>query len=150
MTIAAWRIVRARYAATAFSGEAARRFGGRWNSKGTALVYTAGSQALAALEMLVHLDSADLLQHYRLFPVSFDESLVEIVELSTLPARWRRRASVRRTGDEWVESSRSAVLQVPSAVVPGESNFLLNVSHPDFVKIKIGQPLTYRFDRRLK
>ena len=57
MSITAWRIVRARFADSAFDGEGARRYGGRWNSRGTRMVYTAGSQALAALEMLVHLDA---------------------------------------------------------------------------------------------
>lgn len=138
MSLSAWRIVNARYVATAFQGEGARRFGGRWNSKGTPIIYTAGSQALAVLEMLVHLEAADLLSHYRLIPVTFDESLVKVLEPRSLPANWRRRPtprSARAIGDEWVASNASAVLRVPSVVVPSESNYLLNVMHPDFPRL---------------
>jgi RES domain-containing protein len=77
MTRAAWRIVKPRHTATAFTGEGSRRFGGRWNSKGTAVVYTAGSAALAALEVLVHLDAHDVLQSWQLLRITFDEALVD-------------------------------------------------------------------------
>lgn len=116
------------------------------------MVYTAGSQALAVLEMLVHVEASDLLKHYRLIPVTFNETMVRVLDPKTLPANWRRRptpASVRAIGDEWVRSNQSAVLQVPSVVVPGESNYLVNIRHPDFSGIVIGKPRAYRFDPRL-
>ena len=149
----AWRIVRAAYAASAFDGEGSRRFGGRWNSKGTRIVYTAGSRALAILELLVHLESEDLLRHYRLIPVTFPDELVARLDLRELPANWRRRPtppSVRLIGDQWVRGGRSVVLEVPSVIVPDESNFLINVQHPLFAKLRIGKPQPFRFDRRLK
>jgi RES domain-containing protein len=151
--ITAWRIVRASYAATAFDGEGARRFGGRWNSKGTRIVYTAGSQALAILELLVHLESEDLLRHYRLIPVTFHDTLVETLALKSLPANWRRRptpTSVRSIGDQWVSSNRSFVLEVPSVIVPDESNYLISAQHPDCDRLSIGKPQPFRFDRQLK
>jgi RES domain-containing protein len=151
-TITAWRIVKARFAASAFDGEGARRFAGRWNSKGTPMVYTAGSQALAVLELLVHLEDSDLLKHYRLIPVTFDERLVQALGTKSLPANWKRRPtpiSVRAIGDAWIASSESVVLKVPSVIVPGESNYLLNPRHPDFAKLSIGRPQPYRFDPRL-
>jgi RES domain-containing protein len=83
--IPAWRIVKRKHARAAFSGEGARRYGGRWNSAGVAIVYTAGSQSLAALEMVVHLGSSELLDHYLVFEVGIDESLVVKVEASQLP-----------------------------------------------------------------
>ena len=153
MTITAWRIVKAKHLAGAFSGEGSRRFGGRWNSKGTAVVYTASSQALAVLEMLVHLETEDLLKHYRLIPATFDSRLVTTLDSKDLPPRWKRRptpTAVRATGDAWVASARSPVLKVPSVVVPGESNYLLNVAHPDSRRIVIGKPQPYQFDRRLR
>lgn len=149
----AWRIVKAKFAAHAFEGEGARRFGGRWNSKGTAMVYTAGSQALAVLEMLVHLEASDLLKHYRLVPVTFDQMMVKVLSPANLPANWKRRptpATVRAIGDKWVASAQSVILQVPSVIVPCESNYLLNPTHPDFGKLVIGKPQAFRFDRRLK
>ena len=117
------------------------------------MVYTAGSQALAVLEMLVHLEASELLKHYRLIAVEFDQALMMVLDPKTLPANWKRRptpASVRAIGDEWVASARSAVLQVPSIVIPGENNYLINIAHPEFRKLVIGKPRPYRFDPRLK
>jgi RES domain-containing protein len=116
------------------------------------MVYTAQSQSLAALEVLVHLDSSELLAKYVLFEVGIDESLITLVELSHLPRNWRADpppAKVRMTGDRWVAAGTSAVLRVPSTLVPGESNFLLNPQHPDFPRLEIGEPLPFRFDPRL-
>lgn len=151
--ITAWRIVKAKYAAGAFSGEGARRFGGRWNSRGTAMVYAASSQALAILEMLVHLEADALLKHYRLIPVEFPRSLVQVIDPRSLPSNWKRRPapeSVRGVGDDWVASAKSLILQVPSVIVPAESNYLINIAHPDIHKLRIGTPQPFRFDRRLK
>ena len=153
MRLTAWRIVKAKHAAGAFDGEGARRFGGRWNSKGTPMVYTASSQALAALEMLVHLEADDLLRHYRLIPVAFDEAMVKVLDTGILSVNWKRRptpATVRAVGDAWIASLESVVLKAPSVVVPDESNYLLNPVHPDFDKVVIGKPQPFRFDRRLR
>lgn len=152
MTFKAWRITKRKHARYAFTGEGAREFGGRWNNPGTAIVYTAQSQSLAALEMLVHLDSPELLQKYVLLGVEIDDALVTHVPLSQLPRNWRTDpppAQVRAIGDEWVLAGTSAVLGLPSALVPGENNFLLNPSHPDFLKLRIGKAVVFRFDPRL-
>ncbi len=152
MTVSAWRIVKAKHAATAFSGEGARRAGGRWNSPGTAVVYTSGSASLAMLEMLVHLQSGKLLKRYVLFEVQFDDSLVEVVDVKALPRTWRKSPpplAAQRVGDLWVAGGSSAVLSVPSAIVPEEWNYLLNPAHADFSMIVIGPKLATRFDPRL-
>lgn len=149
----AWRIVKTRRAADAFDGEGARKFGGRWNSPGTPMIYTASSQSLAALEMLVHLKSSQILDSYSVFPVTFDEGLVEVVDHGRLPSEWRRApvpAAVQAIGDEWVEQGRSAVLRVPSVVVPAEWNYLLNPAHADFAAITLGLAAPFEFDPRLK
>lgn len=152
MRITAWRIVKRRLARTAFSGEGAKRYGGRWNSSGVAIVYAAESQSLAALEILVHLDCAELLRDYVAIPVSFDSKLVTAVDVSSLPRDWRTYpppTRVREIGDGWVASGKSVVLQVPSVVVPSEMNFLLNPLHRDFEKLKIERPAQFTFDPRL-
>ena len=137
-----WRITTARFAATAFSGEGARLYGGRWNPKGFALVYTAESRALALLEMMVQ--DAPLRARYVLIPAQLPDTLsVTLVELADLSPDWRgleRRAALQRIGRDWLESGRSAVLAVSSAVVPAERNYLLNPAHPDFVRITMGEP----------
>jgi RES domain-containing protein len=85
--------------------------------------------------------------------VEFDESLIKPVELSALPKHWRSDPpppEVRSIGDDWVHAASSAVLRVPSALVPGENNFLLNPEHQEFAKLCFGKPLAFHFDPRLK
>jgi RES domain-containing protein len=152
VNVTAWRIYKKRHARSAFTGEGARRFGGRWNSPGHTVIYLAQSQALAALEMLVHLEAADALKHYQMCPVTFSSAMVENLDPATLPANWRKDPSpkkVRAIGNEWIESGRSLVLRVPSAIVAAEHNFLLNPTHKDFPRIGIGKPERFKFDRRL-
>jgi RES domain-containing protein len=151
-SITAWRIVKATYASTAFSGEGAKRDGGRWNSVGIPIVYLAESRALAVLEVLVHLEADDLLKHYRLISLSMDAKFVKALAPTDLPENWKQDPPARSTirlGDRWFASGESAVLRVPSAIVPAESNLLLNPAHPDFEKMKLGIPQLFRFDRRL-
>lgn len=152
MTIHAWRIVKARHAAQAFSGEGARQSGGRWNSPGVAVVYAAGSASLAMLEVLVHLQSQELLKKYVLFEVTFDESLLTTIDLKSLPRTWRRSpppTAAQHVGDQWITGGASAVLRVPSTIVLGEWNYLLNPAHKDFSSIAIGPRQPARFDPRL-
>jgi RES domain-containing protein len=152
LRITAWRILKRKNLKTAFTGEGARLYGGRWNSLGTRLVYTAESQSLAALEMLVHLDSSELLGQYVFFEVGIDESFITNFEISQLPKNWKADPApvkLRAIGDAWVAASASAALRVPSALIPAESNYLLNPSHPDFPNLTISRPLSFRFDRRL-
>jgi RES domain-containing protein len=148
-----FRITKASHAGSAFDGEGARRNGGRWNGLGTAVVYTAQSQSLAALELLVHLQASHLLASYVSIAAEFADSLVEIVEPARVSRRWREHpppSALQRFGDRWAVEQRSAVLQVPSAIVPSESNYLLNPRHPDFGEIALGTPKPFDFDRRLR
>jgi RES domain-containing protein len=152
MKTVVWRIVQRKFIKAAFTGEGARLFGGRWNSPGRAVIYTAQSQALAALELLVHLDSEKLLRHYLAIPVTIPPHLIERLSPSSLPKNWRvypAPHSTRSIGDAWVARAASPVLQVPSVVIPSESNFLLNPAHPQFSRLRIGNPLPFLFDPRL-
>ncbi len=152
--IRVWRLVKPRFAATAFDGEGARRQAGRWNSEGTPIVYTASTVSLAALELLVHADVEDMPAAYVAIAVDIPHSVrIESIEISTLPRHWRVSAPYPRQcqalGDGWFASGRTAVLAVPSVVVPMERNYLLNPAHPDFPKLMIGRPDKFRFDNRL-
>jgi RES domain-containing protein len=147
-----WRILKSRHASTAFDGEGARLYGGRWNSPGTRMVYTSSTISLAVLEVLVHLQEASLLSSYSLISADFDDALVERLERSRLPDGWRTYpapSDLQRIGDEWVWSQRSALLEVPSVIVVRESNYLLNPAHPDFSSVVIGEPEPFTFDVRL-
>jgi RES domain-containing protein len=150
--ITAWRIVKARHATNAFDGEGARLEGGRWNSPGSPMVYTAGSAALAALEMLVHLGRSATLPAYVLIACSFEETLVSRLDRSRLPARWRSYPAppeLQLLGDAWLKSNSSAVLEVPSAVIPTDPNYLLNPGHRDFTSVGVSLPEPFQFDLRL-
>ena len=152
MSIETWRIVKTRHAAHAFDGEGARRFGGRWNSIGTRMVYCASSIALAVLEVLVHLEEPLALKGWTLCRVRFDDSMMRTMELASLPADWFADLPprvLRETGDRWVHEQSSVVLAVPSAIVPQEMNHLLNPDHPEFRRIRIDRPQPFAFDRRL-
>jgi RES domain-containing protein len=142
-------MVKEKHAATAFGGEGAWLYGGRWNSAGTSVVYTSGSQALAALESLVHLNPPVIFK-YLAIPIEFDDALVE--KVAALPADWTEEPpppATKAIGDLWVKEARSAVLELPSVIILGEPNYLLNPAHPDFQKIIIGKPQPFSFDPRL-
>lgn len=149
--LAVWRLTTTRRVKSAFSGEGARLYGGRWNPKGVSIIYTAQTQALAVLEMMVQ-DEA-LAARYVMIPAQVPDALaIERIEARSLPAGWRsmrRLETLRELGAEWARSRRSAVLAVPSAVIPAETNFLLNPVHPDFRRIRIGKPVPFRLDPRL-
>ena len=147
----AWRIVKEKHAATAFSGEGAAKTGGRWNSRGVAVVYTSGTKSLAALENLVHLNPPVLFKYVAIH-IEFEDTLVEKVALKTLANDWQAEPpppSTKQLGDAWVREARSAILALPSVIVSSELNFLLNPAHTDFRKITIGKPERFAFDPRL-
>ncbi|WP_066331401.1 RES family NAD+ phosphorylase [Azohydromonas lata] len=146
-----WRITTKRFAASAFSGEGARLYGGRWNRVGQPLVYTAESRSLALLEMLVQ--DEPLRAHYMLIPATLPSDL-KVVELSLsdLPPHWRTLAArdvLQTLGADWLARADGAVLAVPSAVMPAERNYLLNPLHPDFRRIGTGEAEPLETDIRL-
>jgi RES domain-containing protein len=147
----AFRLCRATY--PAYDGEGARRVGGRWNSKGTRVLYMSENRSLAVLEILVHL-SASIPDRYVLgaADIPYDIAL-EVLDESRLPANWstldpRDQATTRQLGDEWVAQQRSAMLSVPSVIL-GERNYVLNPAHPDFLRITFADPVPFQLDIRL-
>lgn len=147
----AWRLTKTKYLASAWDGEGARQTGGRWNSVGTAVVYTSATLSLALTETLVHIP-AGVLSAYTAIPIDFDDTLVTMLEPKDIPTDWNANpppASTQAIGDAWVSAARSAVLRVPSVVVPIEFNYVLNPSHADFARAHIGAPMPFPFDPRL-
>lgn len=152
--LTAWRLAAPEFAATPhgmMSGEGARLFGGRWNSPGVRAVYLGDSLALASMELLVHLGDLDVLKTYRKLPVTIPEELVMHIDPVGLPVGWETspRTVTRAIGDQWLADGQSAVLQVPSAVITVECNFVVNPRHPDVGTIGIGPISDFRFDPRL-
>jgi len=146
-----WRIVTTRRARTAFSGEGARLYGGRWNPKGVPLIYTAESRALAMLEMLVQ--DEPLHARYVVIPATLPDGMaIERIDPARLPPDWRtprRLEDTRAIGGAWAGSKRTVVLAVPSAVLPEETNYLLNWLHPEFKRVRVGKPRVLVTDARL-
>ncbi len=153
MPFSLWRLVKAKHAASAFDGEGARLFGGRWNERGTAVVYLGGTLSLAALETFVHLSAADVHLEFAAIEVVVPPG-IPIAKLPhrRLPANWRAEpppVETKSIGSEWARAGETLLLRVPSVIVPRESNYLLNPAHPDFSRLRIGQGEPFGFDRRM-
>lgn len=149
-----YRLIKTRYAEHAFDGYGAKKFGGRWNSKGALACYASDSVALAVLEVLVHTKDAATLHHYSLCSLTIPERLVEVLADDALPIEWQADPAPLSTaaiGDEWLSTKQAIALAVPSTIVPMQKNFLLNPAHPGFdacvAKEKRCKP--FRFDARL-
>lgn len=113
------------------------------------MVYTAESISLAALELLVHLETYQLLNDYLCVPVEFDETQCRKIDPSDLPDEWASDpapASTKDIGTAWAEDASSVVLAAPSVLVPQETNFLINPLHPDFGRLKVGAPQPFQYD----
>jgi RES domain-containing protein len=154
--VVGWRNCKHGRAKAAFGGEGAYRYPGRWNHKGIAMVYCASSLSLATLEYLVHLDPdewPDDLVSIR-FEVPADVAqAAKVVDASTLPMDWRATpgpAALKSIGSDWAKTGRSAVLVVPSAVTPSETNLLLNPRHVDTQRLVVHPPEPVAFDPRLR
>jgi RES domain-containing protein len=135
------------------SGDGALRISGRWHSRGSRIVYLADHPAAALLEVLVHLevDREDLPHGYQLLAVDFPDDLTtEAVDETDLPLEWRDHPEQSRgVGDQWLRDQQTALLAVPSAIVPQASNWLLNPSHGDAARAHIAERISAAFDRRL-
>jgi RES domain-containing protein len=136
-----WRICRRPFAD--LSGEGARLYGGRWNAPGRPLIYAAETAALAVLEVRVHLDlDWDMLPDDYVL-VAIDAAAIATETIHEFPD------DPRAFGDAWIESRRSALLRVPSWIVPESYNALINPAHPDALSIQLGAIRPFQFDQRL-
>jgi RES domain-containing protein len=147
-----WRIVRARRAQAAFTGEGPRRYGGRWNSPGVRVIYVSEHQSTAVLEVFANRTPFIFEERYKAFHLEWPDDLTETFPLKQLPENWRIHppsTETQQIGDRWVKEGRSAVLALPSAVSPADTNFLLNPEHPDFKRIRIASLIDFEFDTRL-
>ena len=146
-----WRIGRAVFAGSAFTGEGSRLFGGRWNPKGIRVVYTSTSLALAAVEYFVNIDPSDapddlIASEAVLPPTSSIEHLAPSLLLS---AELTNTLVTKKIGADWIRSRRSVALKVPSLAIEGDWNVLLNPEHPDFPKISRPPNRPWHFDQRM-
>lgn len=143
-----YRLVRRERAAEALSGEGARRFGGRWNPPGKAVVYAAESRALAVLETFVHLALEARALRFVLITLELPARLR--FERHAGGARPPRTlAASQEVGDAWLEGGAHLALVVPSVLVPQETNYVLNVAHAQFAGVRVANSEPFSFDERL-
>lgn len=152
MTRVGYRITKAACAATIWSDTGARDHGGRWNSRGVAVVYTAENRSLAAVEQLVHMVRPRVLRGYIVASITFDDARMQRLDSAALPAGWRDPVAppeIKRFGDEWVAAGQYPALAVPSVVMPGELNYLFNPAHPRFSGLTRSDAEPFVYDVRL-
>lgn len=135
------------------SGKGAELAGGRWNSKGTAMLYTCESRALCTTEIAVHSPLGIMPADYWLISIEFPDK-IEMLELdpASLPKEWKsfpHPHSTQVIGDRFIKEGKQLVMKAPSAVVPGDSNYLFNPSHVLFSRVKIVHTERFAFDERL-
>jgi RES domain-containing protein len=146
-----WRIARLAY--PPLDGEGARMNGARWNSLGRAMVYTAGSLALAIVELLVHTDPDLIPADLTAFEIEVPDNLSRrVLGASDLPQGWDDQDDLslaRAVGDTWLRVTDTCLLSVPSVIVPEEINDLINPAHPEASTISVVTSRPFSFDPRL-
>jgi len=148
-----WRICRKAHAADPLGGRGGLFFSGRWHPRGIRIVYTSATLSLAALELLVQVDRDLLWANLVQIEINLPDDLpMERIEAGRLPSNWRHYpapAALQRIGAGWIEQGKTAVLRVPSAVIPDEANYLLNPAHPATERIKVVGRRAFVLDPRL-
>jgi RES domain-containing protein len=142
-----WRISRHRD----LSGMGGLRANGRWHHRGQPVVYLSENPASALLEVCVHTAGNDIPPEYTLLCVEAPETKIDSITPESLPDDWQIRFdTTRQLGTEWLRTNRTALLRIPSAIVPHTSNFLFNPLHPDAKAFQIVEAVNYPFDPRIK
>ncbi|NIG57075.1 RES family NAD+ phosphorylase [Chitinophaga sp. Cy-1792] len=135
------------------TGTGARLYGGRWNSKGHSIVYTAGSRALAALEVLVHIPLKNIVQDFCIATIHIPDNIaVKTLTQEDLPGNWQSLTplpELQCIGDEWIDTAKYAVLKIPSVIIADEYNYLINPEHPEAQGIVVNRTQPFAFDQRL-
>jgi RES domain-containing protein len=148
-----WRVTRKAHAEQPLTGEGARRFGGRWNHIGTPVVYTSGTLSLAVLEYLVNLPISDLPDDLVSIQLQIPHDLpLNEIAIQELPKKWRTFPAIEELkdiGTDWVSAGGTAILAVPSVVIPNELNYLINPAHPETRRVKILSVDPFALDVRL-
>jgi RES domain-containing protein len=138
---------------TTLDGGGGLNLSGRWHSAGRHIVYCAPNPATALLEVLVHseIDIADVPLNFRYLEIDAPDGLaVEDLDTSVMAKSWRTDLlATRQAGDRWLQSSRTALLRVPSVIVPATWNVLINPRHPDSAQIRVLDTFSHGLDPRL-
>ncbi len=134
------------------SGTGAKLSGGRWNSKGVALLYTGASRALCTAELAVHLPLGNIPADYWMVAIEIPDDAIQELDLAILPAGWNdfpHSHATQQIGDDFVKEGKALILKVPSAVVSGDFNYIINPGHANMKNVRIVDTVPYTFDNRL-
>ncbi len=147
-----YRLAKTKYSHI-LSGKGAEITGGRWNSRGVQMIYTSESRALCTAEIAVHMPLGILPSDYKIITIDIPET-IKIIKLANtrLPSDWNsipHPGTTQEIGDDFIIKNKSAVLKVPSVVVPGDFNYLINPNQPEFYQISIVKVEPFEFDKRL-
>ncbi len=145
-----FRLTKRKYAGV-LNGKGAAKSNNRWNSKGTEMIYTAESRALAMAEVVVHLSMDMLPDDFVMMEIDIPENVrvEEVVDFECGTYLWPPNHETQKLGDGFVRAEECAVLKVPSMVVNGDFNFLINPAHSDFEEISVVDVVDFPFDARL-
>jgi RES domain-containing protein len=146
-----YRIAKGRYI-NDISGFGAKKYGGRWNNVGIAMLYTSENISLSVLENLANANKRYGMTDFNLAKIKIDSDLIEEIKTKNLDLNWKLGLSSqvsRLIGDNWIRENKNLVLKVPSAIVDQEYNYLINPEHKDFNKVKIISVTNFKFDERL-
>ncbi len=145
-----YRLCKSKYSHD-LTGSGAEKTGERWNNKGLPMVYTSESRALCVTEIAVHTPLGILPSDYEIVSIDLpSDTMVYRIREADLPADWKyfpHAASTRAIGDEVLRMNKHLVIKVPSAVVPGDYNYLINPRHRDSYRVKIIRVEPFNFDR---
>lgn len=147
-----FRISNTKYAGD-ISGRGAEKAGGRWNQKGHPMLYTCQSRALAAMELAVHITLSTIQHDYQILTLEIPDVAVKVFPEEQLPEDWKQfpfPGTTQRIGTNWLIANETLAMKVPSAVIEGDYNYLINPNHPKFNEVKITSSKPFEFDTRLQ
>ena len=151
-SIPLYRLVKQKYARRTLAGRGGLEADGRWHTAGRPIVYLASSEALAVLEVRVHLGAIVPADLYVLLTVELPERLIQVLPRKRWPRHWDALPFVeatQRLGDRWLAEGRRAALRVPSVHSRSDFNVLFNPAHPEGRRARIVGQTRYEFDVRL-
>lgn len=147
-----YRLCKEKYSSGVLEGEGGRIAAGRWHSQGRPIVYCASSEALAVLEVRVHVGRYVPSAPYVMHAIDVADTCIESLEADDLLAGWNAvpySTTSQRIGEEWLASRRTLALRVPSVHSGSDTSVLLNPEHADIRSVDVAARTPYAFDRRL-
>jgi RES domain-containing protein len=134
------------------TGIGAAMFGGRWNKKGSPVLYTGENKEIALLETIVHTPPL-LIPELDILTLEIPDDSITTIEISQLPKNWKVYPAptiLSEIGEEWIEEGKTIALRVPSCIIHSSHNYILNCRHPEYSKVKLIERRSFEFDSRLK